>query len=350
MRNYYTLNIQKIIKETEDTFSFIFDTNDQNDFSFEPGQFLTLVFEKENNLELRRSFSISSSPAELPMLRITIKSVDSEFGSICKTLKIGDKVRTFPPVGNFVIGKNFNSEKLFVFIGAGSGITPLISKINYLLRATQNKIFLLYGNRTEKDIIFNDELSILQNEFGERFTIIHTLSQPSENWEFAKGRISPEVLKSYISPLIEQFKDIEYHICGPQLLMKNTISVLNDLGVKNESIKKEDFICQITHDSDEYETVERQITLFYKKQKFQLIIPANQSILETALRNRINLPNSCNNGSCGTCRAILLSGKIFLKNQTCLSEESTNNGFCLTCVGYPITDDVVIFYEDPFDF
>lgn len=350
MRNYYTLNIQNIIKETKDTFSLIFDTSEHKEFSFEPGQFITLVFDKGDNLELRRSFSISSSPTDLPLLRITIKSVDSEFGSICKTLKIGDKVCTFPPVGNFVFGENFSPDKLYVFIGAGSGITPLISKIHHLLRTTSNKILLIYGNRAENDIIFFDELTDLQKKFLDRFNIIHTLSQPSENWGLAKGRISGDLVKNYIQPLIGEFEEIECHLCGPQLLMKNTISALHDLGVTDKSIKKEDFICQITHETDEYLPVDRQITLFYKKQKFQLTVPANHSILETALRKRINLPNSCNNGSCGTCRAILLSGKIFLKNQTCLSEESTDNGFCLTCVGFPLTDDVVIFYEDPFDF
>lgn len=350
MRNYYTLKIQDIIKETKDTFSLIFDTSEHKDFSFEPGQFITLVFDKGNNLELRRSFSISSSPSDLPLLRITLKSVDSEFGSISKNLKIGEKVRTFPPVGNFVSGKDLTLHKLFVFIGAGSGITPLISKIHHILTTKQNKILLLYGNRTANDIIFFDELSTLQNKYSDRLTIIHTLSQPSENWELAKGRITGDLVKNSIQPLTGKFAEIEYHICGPQLLMKNTISALHDLGVSDEAIKKEDFICQITNDIDEYIPVDRQITLFYKKQKFQLLIPANQTILETALRNRINLPNSCNNGSCGTCRAILLSGKIFLKNQTCLSKESTGNGFCLTCVGYPLTDDVVIFYEDPFDF
>lgn len=350
MSNFFTLTVKQKVIETTDCFSLIFSAENEPDFIFEAGQFLTLIFDMEDGEEIRRSFSISSSPLDLPLIRITIKKSDSFLSNRCDHLSAGDAVKVYPPLGNFILPKNPENTN-FIFIGAGSGITPLFSKIKSLLYSTsQSNLSLIYGNRDESSIIFKKELDDLQKKLPDRFRIDYILSQPGKNYQGESGRISEHHIEKIIAGYTQQeLDDLEFHICGPKEMMRNLTKYLQKISIPQHQIKKEDFICEILEDFTLYEGLPQTITLYYRKNKIFLDVPPGQSILEAALRNRINLPNSCNNGSCGTCRAKLLSGRVILKEQKFLSHDNIHNGYCLSCTCYPVSDDVVIFYDDPFD-
>ena len=86
-----------------------------------------------------------------------------------------------------------------------------------------------------------------------------------------------------------------------------------------------------------------------KGEKHVITVKPGESIQEKGLEEGLPIPFSCQMGECSTCKARLLSGKLKLVSQTALSEEEIKNGYCLTCVGYPASENVVILYEDPFD-
>ena len=352
MSSFLNLEIQEVIKETHDTVSLLLKNKNGNSVSFQPGQFLTFLFE-EKDREVRRGFSISSSPDELPYLRVTIKKVhqDSVSTRCVDEAKVGQVIKSLPPLGHFTVIPSPDLEREFIMFGAGSGITPLISMIQSILKhENKSKIVLYYGNRNESSIIFKDEIAKLMKEYPMRLRVIHVLSQPTTVWEGLKGRITQEMALELLSSIL--FVDPQkasYYLCGPDGMMQNVIHTLDEMKIDHKRIHRENFVIKILDENDEIEEVEREVTIFFKGQKHLVNVKPGESIQQKALQLGLELPNSCQHGECGTCRARLLSGKLKLVSQTALTEEELKDGYCLTCVGYPASENVVILYEDPFD-
>ncbi len=352
MGSFHNLEIKKIIKETKDTVSLILQSTNGKPDSFLPGQFLTFLF-NENGTETRRGYSISSSPIDLPYLRVTIKKIHKNSASTncIDDAKVGQIIKSLPPLGNFIIIPNTESDRSFVFFGAGSGITPLFSMIKTLLYLEKkSKIVLVYGNRDEDSIIFKSEIDELQKKYSERFEVMHILSQPHSEWNGFQGRIT----KDLAYKLLASFKTINpveanYYLCGPGGMMENVIGALDEIKIDHKKIHRENFEVKIVDEHDEIEEIERDVTIFINGDKHKVTVKPGESILQKALELGLEIPNSCQIGECGTCRARLLSGKIRLVSQTALSDEDIKDGYCLTCVGYPASDNVVVLYENPFD-
>lgn len=352
MGSYHNLEIKKIVQETEDTVSFTLKDKDGKPDSFLPGQFLTFLFD-ESGEEIRRGFSISSTPDDLPFLRVTIKKVheNSTSSNCVANANVGQVLKSLPPLGNFTIIPDNNLEREFIMFGAGSGITPLFSMLkSVLVHEEKSKVVLFYGNRNENSIIFKQELDELAKIYADRFTLIHVLSQPNKNWGGYKGRITKEFVLKQLSTLKNSTaKTVDYYLCGPEGMMQNVLSALDEIKVDHKKIHRESFVVKIIDEHEDIEQTEREVTIFIKGKKHTVIIKPDESILQKALSLGLEIPNSCQMGECGTCRARLLSGKLKLVSQTALSEQELNDGYCLTCVGYPASDNVVILYEDPFE-
>lgn len=148
------------IKEGSNIFSFWFYATDF--FSFIPGQYIEIYIPHSDSDErgIKRWFSLSSSPSELPLISITTRLFDhkSSFKNKLSKLNKGDKVKIIGPMGDFVMPKN--KDKKLILVAAGIGITPFRSFIKYL-SDTKNKrrIDLIYSTSTPNDLIFKDILS-----------------------------------------------------------------------------------------------------------------------------------------------------------------------------------------------
>ena len=90
------------------------------------------------------------------------------------------------------------------------------------------------------------------------------------------------------------------------------------------------------------ELKERVVTIRYDGQEYKVLVPPDKGILESALDQGIDLPYSCQSGLCTACRGKALSGKVKLDEEEGLSQSERAEGYVLTCVGHPLTDDVVI--------
>ena len=86
----------------------------------------------------------------------------------------------------------------------------------------------------------------------------------------------------------------------------------------------------------------RTVTIQYEGSEYLIEVSAGKTILETALEQDIDLPYSCQAGLCTACRGKCLSGKVHLDEREGLSDSELKQGYVLTCVGHPMTDDVVI--------
>ena len=355
MSKYYFLKVKEIEKETEEASTIHFWHPLNEVVAYRPGQFLTLLIPSDDK-KVRRSYSMSSSPYTDVSVAITIKRVPGGFASnlLLDTLKVDDVLEAMEPMGNFFPKQEDDQTRQVVFIGAGSGITPLFSIFKSILMVEQeSEVFLLYGSRDEESIIFKNKINALQTKYGDRFRVVHTLSQPSDEWNGEKGRLN----KSHILKIIEKLPNLatssaEFFICGPEDMMEEAHRALAILAVPENKIRKESFLTataalpgEVTLEEEDDTLKTREITLFYEGSEYKVPVKPHETVLEAALNMDIDLPYSCQAGMCTACLGRCTSGKIQMDEEDALSEAELKEGFILTCVSHPMTDDVVLEIE-----
>ena len=164
---YYNLTIKDIIKETDDAITIVF-SNPDNEINYLPGQYLTLILDIDGE-EVRRSYSLSSSPDLDPSLSVTVKKVDNGKVSnyLVDQLKPGDDMRIMEPKGSFTTEFDEDNERSFILFAGGSGITPLMSIMkSALVSEPKSDITLVYQNRTESSIIYNKSIEELKKQIS----------------------------------------------------------------------------------------------------------------------------------------------------------------------------------------
>lgn len=219
--------------ETHDTKTFRF--NVPEEFTFIPGQYVILStnYIKDGvEKEIKRSYSISSSPTEKGYIDLTIKLYPlGEFTPLIFSKKKGDVFGIVGPLGKFVFDENCTKA---AFLGAGSGITPLRSMMKYCIdKKLPIEITLIYSSKTPDDIIFREEFESWNNI--DNVTCVNTITRPEGyEWNGQTGRITPELIKKYIDTEIAHF-----YICGPVPFVDSMIKILKDLHIDPERIRKE---------------------------------------------------------------------------------------------------------------
>lgn len=349
---YFDLKVKDIINETKDTISIVFEQPAQK-INYKSGQFLTLIVPVQGK-EIRRSYSLCSSPFVDQDLVVTVKRVEKGLMSnwLADTLKPGTSVKVMEPMGQFTTEYNKDRKRHIIMFAGGSGITPMMSIIKSMLtQEPESIVSLIYCNRDIDSIIFKAELEKLEIKYEGRLHVIHVLDNAPMNWQGYSGLLNHEML----TKLFERMPDwgidnSTYLMCGPEGMMKNVESLLALRHIPKEKIFKESFVQgTIDKDTKKEEVVvgaeplkEREVTIRYDGQEYKILVPPNKAILETALDQGIDLPYSCQSGLCTACRGKALSGKVKLDEEEGLSQSERAEGYVLTCVGHPLTDDVVI--------
>lgn len=348
MENEYIYKIIKIVVETSEAKTYILNEISGKKINFLPGQFLTFSISIDGE-ELRRTYSISSAPFELPNISITIKkSLSGNVSNyLVDNLKEGDILKAFPPLGKFTVEPSSETCRQLILFGAGSGITPLMSIIRSILYLEkQSTITLIYVNRNLDSIIYRKELDELEQLYNGRLKVIHILSQPGEEWKGLKGRINSSMAVDLLNQL-NVTKETHFYICGPTGMTNEILNTLEKLNIEAERIHTEYFSVIILQNAqdDDIEIKARKVTIIIDGKEHIVNVEPNDTILSSALEQGLDIPNSCNIGQCSTCKAKLISGKINLVEQTALSDSEIAQGYCLTCVGFPLSDDIVIDYD-----
>jgi ring-1,2-phenylacetyl-CoA epoxidase subunit PaaE len=186
--HFYDISIKKVIKETDEAVSLELDipTDLSEIFAYKQGQYIT-IRKGSGSAEIRRSYSMSTSPLE-PHCRITVKKVPGGLMSVylCEQVKEGDILSIAPPEGRFLVPLHPEARKQYYFLGAGSGITPLMSLIKTTLEVEPlSTCYLLYGNQLPGTTIFRDELLSLVQRFSGQLQVQFLYSR--EQKEVKKG-------------------------------------------------------------------------------------------------------------------------------------------------------------------
>lgn len=353
---FYPLRVKTIEKVTADcsVLSLEVPETAREAFAFRQGQHLTLRA-TINGEEVRRSYSLCSSPLEEEWKVAVKKVVDGRFSSYAnEVLKAGDELEVMRPSGRFYVPTDPGQQKNYVAFAAGSGITPIISIIKTHLRLEPKSTFtLFYVNRTAASIILKEELEDLKNQYLDRFELFYFLTQEKRSIPLFNGRIDAEKLDIIFKTLLDRDSIDDYFICGPAPMIFLIRDYLEQMGCEKKQIHFELFNtdgllpngkAHRKQQQNKEGQTEVSIREGGKYFNFKMAKGAN-SILDAALQRQADLPFACKGGVCCTCRAKLLEGEVEVLVNYGLEEDEIENGYILTCQAVPMSDKVVVDFD-----
>ena len=198
-----------------------------------------------------RAYSMANYPGEKGIIMLNVRVASppprshentppGKMSSYIFSLKPGDDVTISGPYGEFFIN---DSDSEMVYIGGGAGMAPLRSHIFELFKnlKTGRKVTYWYGGRSLRELFYIDHFRAIEEEFPNfKFHIALSDPLPEDNWTGYTGFIHQIVLdnalKDHTAP-----EDIEYYICGPQMMNSAVFKMLDDLGVEPDNIRFDDF-------------------------------------------------------------------------------------------------------------
>jgi len=335
----YTLKIAAIIKETKDTHTICFKQPALKKIKYLPGQYITLII-TINNRKYKRPYSLSSAPGLDTTLNITVKRMPGGIVSnhLIDVLKEGDLIEVMEPMGDFIY-QNHDEKNIFLW-GAGSGITPLLSILKTVLQTSNQKVTLVYCNKTIDQTIFYHQLIEFEKQHQDRFSL-YLFCTGQKNAHTIHGRINTAQIASILKE--EDKENVVHYICGP-IGLKHTIKAeLTNYGFDSDQLFSEDFE-HIVNEDDIKDIITRtvEITKFDKNHAVEVV--RGKSILEAALDSGIDLPYSCQTGSCTICKATLIAGEVKKIGDEKMEHELRDDERLLCC-SYPLSDNIKIKVE-----
>ena len=326
-------------------------------FAFRQGQYLTLRSMIDGEA-VHRSYSICVAPGA-GRLEVGIKRVEggvfSNFAN--DQLQAGDEIELLPAQGSFFTDLSAEQAKKYLFIAAGSGITPVISNITAILQTEErSQVTLLLGNQRSTTIMFCEQLSFLKNRYMQRFNWVNILSREDQGSDILNGRLNNSKGGELNRCLVRLASFDEYFICGPESMISEVSRGLRSVGASEENIHYELFAASATdaravidkHHARALEHGDKQsqvlIQIDGRAIEFQLA-SNGENILDAGLNNGLDLPYSCKGGVCATCKAKLIEGEVDMDITHGLEASETEAGFILTCQAHPISKRVVVDFD-----
>lgn len=197
------------------------------------GQFLFITL-KANRKELKKHFSLSSSPTEQNYIEFTKKLSDSEFSTILKDLALDDWARIKAPFGKFTFSGEY---KKIALLAGGIGITPIRSICRYCTdKQMKTRISLIYGNRTENDIVFKKEFEDMQKQ-NNNLKCAFTIDEPNAGWKGLTGLINGKMIKKEIP----DYKETVFYLCGPPGMVNALKGIIKQIEIPSDQIRIEYF-------------------------------------------------------------------------------------------------------------
>ena len=353
MARFHELTITDVHKTIRDAIVVSLEPTDGGNFDFVQGQYLTFRQDFDGT-EARRSYSICSGKND-KSLQVGIKKVEGGAFSTWANdnLVSGMVLEAMEPAGKFHTAITPAQSKNYLGFAAGSGITPILSIMKTVLAQEPNSTFtLVYANRSVNTIMFREELDDLKNNYMQRLTIIHVLKSDAQDIDLFTGRINAEKCAALFASWID-IKSIDMSfICGPEPMMMTIATSLKDHGLSDAQIKYELFassqpgrLARKTSSAAAAVVKATRATITMDGTARSFAMDKDQTILDAALENALDAPFACKAGVCSTCKCMVLEGEVEMVANHALEDYEVEQGFILSCQSYPISDKVVVDYD-----
>src|SRR6266851_5248400 len=244
---FHHLTVNDLRRESADAVSMTFTIPKglADDYSFNPGQYLTLRMTMDGE-EVRRSYSICSGPDD-GELRIAVKKVDGgAFSSwAADELKPGDELDVMTPTGRFGVAAAPHEARVYAGFAAGSGITPILSIVKGMLaREPDSRFFLFYGNRSTSGMLFREALEELKDRFIQRLSLFHVISGEEQDIPILYGRLDGDKVRVLLRSLVPAKNVDHVFICGPTGMSEDVETTCRDIGIAADRIHVERFVSE----------------------------------------------------------------------------------------------------------
>ncbi len=350
--HFHAVTIKEVRRETEDAVSIALNLpEDGVDFSFLPGQYLTL---KANigGEEVRRSYSVCVAPHE-GELRVAVKEIEGgKFSTYAnRELKAGDSIESMAPTGNFTWAPASTAAHV-VGWAAGSGITPVMSIAKSVLASDDTStVTLFYGNKNSNSIIFKDAIDDLKNTYLERFEVHHVLSREDQGTDHLKGRIDAAKAEKFAQSLIDLNKVTAHYLCGPQEMIETVSAKLESMGTVKSNIHFELFNTLVPSKdaraaSEERASTKASVTIVLDGEETHFEMGPKDHVLDAALDAGADVPYACKGAVCCTCRAKVLEGSAEMVMNYALVDDEVKEGYILTCQSHATSDRLVVSFDE----
>ena len=288
--------------------------------AFEAGQYLPIrlpirLHPGGDAAPLQRTYTLSSAPGETG-LRISVKREGAASTFLHERVKVGDTLEALAPRGHFTLDATLRRSA--VLIGAGVGITPMVSFARHLvaegfrLRRTR-PTHLIQVARDAQVRAFEPELQALAARAGGALKL-HIVQDDGAPGTRA-GPLTIDILKSILP-----FDDHEFFLCGPPGFMQALYDGLRELGVRDQRIQAEAFgPASLKRKADDAASppappplpaaAEATVT-FQRSGSTAVWTPAHGSLLEFAEGKGLSPPYACRAGHCGSCLTPLRAGHV----------------------------------------
>ena len=334
------LCIRTVNEEMSGFKTFVFE--DGHNIQYKAGQYLTFVH-NQNQQEVRRSYSITSSPVLQEPLTIGVKRIENGMFSrqLIDHAKPGDELWTTGSGGLFILPEVMQLYQQLFFFAAGSGITPIYSLIKTALYAhPQVSLVLIYSNTSPERALFLTPLQQLQQQFAGRF---HLELLFSNSFNLMRAHLHRNLIFEFLDQYAVAQKDnVLFYICGPENYMRLCTYTLQELGIDANNIKKENFIIYARPKQDKAppDKEDHQARIHFGNRTYNIPVNYPDSILKAAKKTGLLLPYSCEAGRCGNCVARCTKGTVWHSFNEVLTERELQQGLVLTCVGHPVHGNV----------
>ncbi|MFJ3049960.1 pyridoxamine 5'-phosphate oxidase family protein [Pseudomonas nitroreducens] len=333
--------VLRVVRESEDICSFYLQPPAGTAVNFSPGQHLPIRL-PIGEQALIRTYSLSSAPSD-GELRISVKAQGPVSRHLHEQVRLGDRLQVRAPMGSFTL--KGDSARPVVLIGAGVGITPLLSMLRELAAAgPARRVHLFQSARTLGQLPFQREIAELRQRTPQ-LQVHRALSRPEPGAVFGRdfeqaGRLDIEAIKARL-PL----DDYDFYVCGPGEFTQAIYDGLRGLNIADARVHAETFGPSTLKRRGDGQApalvqppaaTEPVPVYFAGSAKEARWKPDSGSLLELAEARGLSPDFSCRGGSCGTCRTKIVSGQVHYPNPPAELPEA---GSVLICCAIPAQDE-----------
>jgi phthalate 4,5-dioxygenase reductase component len=266
---------------------------------------------------LLRKYSLCNDPSERDRYQVAIKrEADGRGGSanLIDAVKAGDELMVAPPVNDFGLPQRATD---FLFIAGGIGITPMMAMIREV-QAQGKRFRLFYCTRSAETTAFAQELSA--PEFAGKVVIHHDQGDPTCSLD--------------LKPILAERRNREHlYCCGPRPLMEAVRRMTDHWS--STAVHFEAFSEAETHKADD-----KPFRVRLARTGKVVEVPVTKTILEVLRDNGLEVPSSCETGTCGTCRTKMLAGAADHRDLVLAEHERSDH--IMICVSRARSDEITL--------
>ena len=308
------VKVSEKIKTAEGIVSIKLESIDGQLPTFQPGAHIDLHLQNG----LVRQYSLVNGPGETNFYRIGVKLEEPSAGGssyIHENLRVGDVLACSTPRNNFPLRRD--SIKT-IFIAGGIGLTPLLA-MSQALDVMGLDYEFHYFVQNDKHIAFSSVLNKLKNK------------------AFIHEGLSPDSTVKKINDVLKSPKNsMNLYVCGPGPMLEATRQIAAELNWPNNSIHFEYF--KNSNEIDDSSSFEIELA----RSALSLNVPTGKSILEVLRENGVDLPSSCEQGACGTCKVGVIKGSIDHQDVYLNESERSEGNVMMTCVSRSLSKSLIL--------